>query len=518
MWRGIVDVVLAVQAVWFAVLVWATTFVHGGQRYFTLFDDAMISMTYARNLVEGHGLNWARWGVPVEGFTHPLWLLFMIPVNALPLPLRLRSLPMQVLAWAFLAAAILVTHALVRNHFAVSEKRSWVPAVVLTAFYSPVVYWSAIGMETSLQTLLVLSGVYLALEITERGAPRHLALFAVCSASLLLRLDMVVSVAIVLTYVALRGGMARRHSRRIAMGAALLLLVNLGYLAFRWIYFHDVLPNTYYLKMSGYPLAARVERGLNYLVASLAPMWLLVLMAVAAAAASWRRFPPVALLGAIPCAYFAYSVWVGGDVWELSIIANRFTCFSMPLLFLVLTWLLNLAGQRFATSRRVDRVAGLALTLVGLVAANDLWPAGPDDEPRWATLIGREPLQGADTARAAKLILDLPRHLRPGARVAVDYAGVGGFFSDYELVDTLGYNDRVTARIPTWPGALADWRRWRPGHMKQSWDYILGATRPDLVMGLWGSNEERMPRFGYARQPGLPPTWAVRVGSDKLIP
>src|SRR5437667_5135679 len=72
-------------AAWSAWFIWRTSFVADGRRVFCLFDDAMISMAYARNLVEGHGLNWARWGAPVEGFTHPLWLALMVPIHWLPL-------------------------------------------------------------------------------------------------------------------------------------------------------------------------------------------------------------------------------------------------------------------------------------------------------------------------------------------------------------------------------------------------------------------------------------------------
>ena len=72
-------VLLLLLGVWGGWLIYRTSFEAGGQRYFCLFDDAMISMTYARNLVEGHGLNWARWGEPVEGFTHPLWTFLMVP-------------------------------------------------------------------------------------------------------------------------------------------------------------------------------------------------------------------------------------------------------------------------------------------------------------------------------------------------------------------------------------------------------------------------------------------------------
>src|SRR3954468_12042487 len=100
---------------------WAGWFIHRSSfkveetHYYCLFDDAMISMTYARNLVEGRGLEWARWGAPVEGFTHPLWLLPMIGANLLPLPLRLRSLPVQVVSLLLLAGAALAAWRLVRT-------------------------------------------------------------------------------------------------------------------------------------------------------------------------------------------------------------------------------------------------------------------------------------------------------------------------------------------------------------------------------------------------------------------
>ena len=41
-----------------------------------LFDDAMISMRYARNLAEGHGLVFNA-GEYVQGFSNPLMTLLM---------------------------------------------------------------------------------------------------------------------------------------------------------------------------------------------------------------------------------------------------------------------------------------------------------------------------------------------------------------------------------------------------------------------------------------------------------
>src|SRR4051794_23617025 len=102
---------------------WAGWFIHRSSfkveetHYYCLFDDAMISMTYARNLVEGRGLEWARFGEPVEGFTHPLWMFLMVPVNLLPIALKDRSLPMQLLSWLALAGTIAAVRRLMLDHF-----------------------------------------------------------------------------------------------------------------------------------------------------------------------------------------------------------------------------------------------------------------------------------------------------------------------------------------------------------------------------------------------------------------
>src|SRR5262245_34449030 len=187
-------VLLLVLAMWGGWFIYRTSFVVQGKRYFCLFDDAMITMAYARNLVEGYGLNWARWGEPVEGFTHPLWLLLMIPVNALPLALRDRSLLMQILSLLTLGGTVVAVRRLVLAHFSVEGARHWLPAAVLTAFYYPLAYWTLMGMETGLQALLVVLAVHLSLSAVHGERDRHLLLWLVCTAAFLLRMDMLLLV------------------------------------------------------------------------------------------------------------------------------------------------------------------------------------------------------------------------------------------------------------------------------------------------------------------------------------
>ena len=73
----------------------ATSFVIDGTRYYVLFDDAMISMRYAYNLAHGNGLVW-NVGERVQGFTNPLWVLYMALFHLLPLPPAQMGLAVQI--------------------------------------------------------------------------------------------------------------------------------------------------------------------------------------------------------------------------------------------------------------------------------------------------------------------------------------------------------------------------------------------------------------------------------------
>jgi hypothetical protein len=517
-------VTLACLAVWAGLFIWKTSFVIGGRRVFCLQDDAMISMAYARNLVSGEGLNWARQGRPVEGFTHPLWMALMVPANLLPLALDRRPLLVQLGSLAFLLWNVVLVGRLVRRHFCLPGACHWLPACVMTAFYYPLCSWALVGMETGMQALLTTAMVLLALDIVDGRRDRHLALWLIATAAVLLRLDMILVVAAVLLYVAARGGL--RHGERAGgagaaawrrypgwfAGLGCLLLATGGYEVFRWLYFHDLLPNTYYLKLGGIPLWLRLLRGRNTLFAT------------------WRTHGPLLaavglglglqpLLGrrrgqgggnhpgkgwgarlALPAGLFllccAYSVWVGGDVWEDEERANRFVAFAVPLVFVLFNALANQALA--AVARRPGGAppwllrGGLAaVTVVGLLAADGLLlrPEAADNWLKPALTLPHWEVH--DHERVLRRVLRLQRIADPAAVVAVVWAGIPAYFADWRMVDELGYNDRHIARLP--PVAIPDresWRDFRPGHMKWDYPYVVEVCRPDVVFQLWERTRE----------------------------
>ena len=61
--------------------IWRSSWISNGQRRFTLFDDAMISMSYGRTMADGFGLVWFPGAPRVEGITNPLWTFLMADVH-----------------------------------------------------------------------------------------------------------------------------------------------------------------------------------------------------------------------------------------------------------------------------------------------------------------------------------------------------------------------------------------------------------------------------------------------------
>jgi arabinofuranosyltransferase len=519
-------VLLAFLLLWGGFLIVRTSFVaEDGKRYFCLFDDAMISMTYARNLVEGHGLNWARQGDPVEGFTHPLWLVPMIAANLLPVELRFRSLPVQLVSLAILALLVLAVRRLVLSWFSGERARHWIPAAVMTAFCYSLAFWSLVGMETGLQALLAVVAVHLAIASVEGRRERHLELWAVCAAAYLARMDMLLLVLAVQAWVVARGGL-RRDPRRWLLGLGLFLAVALGYELFRWVYFHDPLPNTWYLKMTGVPRIVRLLRGLLSFELFVRDHLLLLLAAGVGAVPLLR--PPLQnnrrleLPAGIFLLYCAYSVWVGGDAWDLDVEvpvrANRFISFVLPLLFVLLNGVLNRLLDARAGELAGKWIAGAAAAL-GLILVNGLWPGGTDTA--WRLMLGTQrPPQVESHLTVLRQLHRMQTVVRPGAAIATAWAGIPAYFSDYRMVDILGFNDRHVARAPSrLPGDEDHPRLYRPGHDRWDFDYLLKKVRPDAFFQVWGPRleglrvGEMMNGAGYRRRNGI---W-LKKGSPYVL-
>lgn len=326
---------LASALSFYVLFIWRTGFETDGRTFFTLVDDAMISMRYARNLVEGYELSWNVGEPPVEGYSNLLWTMWMALLHLLPVPEEKLSLLVMVTGVPILLANVLTIRALTAmltpapgSQLAV-ELATW-----LTAFYFPLVFWTLRGMEVGVAALLVSGAILLALKLNEVQAPRFLfGLAALICLALLTRDDLLVPCAVVIGYVVLTA--RQEHRRSVLVTIVEVLVATLAaHLLLRLAYYGDFVPNTYHVKVGGVPWLDRLYRGtvaLSYtsLTHLYAPITVVIVYF------GFNRDELSARRGALLTVLLLtsmYSVYVGGDAFEATDFSNRFLAPVTPLL------------------------------------------------------------------------------------------------------------------------------------------------------------------------------------------
>jgi arabinofuranosyltransferase len=491
--RNVSRALVAGFLVYAALFIYRTSFVVHGERYFSLFDDAMISMRYARNLAHGYGLVWNPGGERVEGFTNPLWVLYMAAVHLLPLASSKTSLAVQITGAALLWLNLLFVHAAGLEATDGCEGAT-LGATALTAAYLPINNWGLQGMEVAVLLPIVSGCVWLALRSIRDGRFRSTP-YLLLGASTLVRADMVVPLgALALFFAATDAPNRRRH---IAWASAALLVFIGPQTVLRLWYFGEWLPNTYYLKLTGYPVASRLARG-AFVTARFIWTFNIVLFA-APLLLVIRRNRSAALLLWMLAAQLAYSVYVGGDAWEYWGGSNRYIAIAMPGFFVALSWsLFIVAGslvsaidlQSVTPRSRLKAFVFLGLIVVTIVSANSIHGLSA-----WAEVLLVEPPlhsgSGNENHQEVEEAVMLRAMTTAAATIAVTRAGTIPYFADRPSIDLLGKNDRHIAREPARvPPGAAGFMEFRPGHSKYDYHYSIEQLAPDVVVQLWDHREE----------------------------
>jgi hypothetical protein len=204
-------------------------------------DDAGITFAYARNLAAGHGLVSQPGLPPVEGFSNFLWMLTFVPVLLVGLfhPVIVPKLA----SLALLAGSFIF---LDRSLFSLTGSRAVsLVTLLLLAVCTPFVIWTVSGLENPLYVFLLC--LLLWLVARERSGVTSIPLMAgaVAVGLALTRPDGILFAPLypLLTFTTGKGG----FKRAFRYGLTFALLLG-GFLLFRWAYFGDLFPNTFYAK------------------------------------------------------------------------------------------------------------------------------------------------------------------------------------------------------------------------------------------------------------------------------
>jgi len=457
-----------------------------GQRYFGMFDDAMISMRYAWNLSHGQGLVWNP-GERIEGYTNLLWTLLMSAFTGL-LDKVSAVLAMQILGIVIVLACAMVTWKLAMRLAteATGSERVALGAVAaaVTLTYYPLSHFTLTGMETGLLTLLIAATLYALEGFSRTCDTRSLQMMALwLGLAYLTREDSAILSVPIFAYVLTlpaRDSTARPVMRSLIPALGIFLLFAIGRESFRLLYYGDVLPNTYYLKMTGMPLAVRLTSGLGF--TSLYLVTHIVLLGVCIAGCILKRDRKRLLYLALVVLPILYQIWVGGDpvrMWRmmtpaLPAAAVLFSQGSMEII--------RRMGRSLSTPSG-KRVLGI-LTALAILAANLIYIPFITLQQQWFPL---DFYRVRINAAAA-----LKEITTEDASVAVLAAGVVPYYTDLHAHDMLGRTDAYIASLPAdisgatgWGGMISV-----PGHNKYDLEYSIKQLRPTYVeASAWGGQD-----------------------------
>jgi hypothetical protein len=219
-----------------------------------IIDDAAIGFAYARNLAAGHGLVAQPGAEAVEGYSDFLRVVLMVPFFWAGL------FHPVVTPKVISAVLVLLTFLVVRR--CLRQFGSAGPVVVgltltLLAINSSFVVWTVSGLENPLYVLLAVVLLWRGLVVATAPAwtAREAALCAVVATAVALTRPDGAVYAVAVPLVVLGRWAADRHGPRVGAVARFLMAYTGtlgfllgGFLLFRFLYFHDLVPNTYHAK------------------------------------------------------------------------------------------------------------------------------------------------------------------------------------------------------------------------------------------------------------------------------
>lgn len=315
-------------------------------------DDAFITLRTVDNFLHGYGLVW-NVGERVQAFTHPLWLILLIPVGMFVAdPLYVFYIPSLVLSvWTLWIFFRMFTTGLIQLAL----------AVILIGSSSAFVDYSSSGLENPLTHLLLAGFLVIYFRPEPLTSKRFFQLSLLAGLGVLNRMDTILLFLPSLIQLLF----ARRHQ----FGRSVILFLA-GFLPFVvWelfalFYYGFPFPNTYYAKVATHlPSDLLLKQGIAYIENSFHwdPLTLGTVLFGVLSVFFQRDSKRICL--AVSCVlYIAYVLWIGGDFMS----GRYFSAIFQIGLTLLLTFnARNLFGE---IPPRVLQLLFLMLILTGLSA------------------------------------------------------------------------------------------------------------------------------------------------------
>lgn len=428
---------------------------HGGYAV----DDAYISFRYLDNWLNNQGLVFNP-GERVEGYTNFLWLVILAPLRLLGISVEVSAFIINFVCVMIIAYNCYISvHQLIKNDISM-----YVGVWVLLAGYGSFAFWLTAGMEPLLMTALL---CWANTEIIrhDRITTKVALLY---SAAVLTRPDAALFAIIAfIFYFPFKTFKDKQKLLDYIYNGILFTLPLIFHLLWRWSYYEELLPNTYFAKM--HPDSTLMFRfGWAYFERFL---WagggiLVAIMVIGIINKSlWSRFS--LMLVAQIVLFCLYIIKVGGDY----MLYFRFFIPLVPLMcILAIVVISNTTSRLFTEPKKVtlsNSTAVIALSLamsISLAQSSDM-----------------EQAPGVRQAHKDNEIFSawLSEVLPKDTVLAMNLVGLVPYRTGFKTIDMLGLTDRHIARgkiaqLRVGPGSYI-------GHFKYDGEYVC-QLMPDVML------------------------------------
>ena len=423
--------------------------------YSNTWDDAYISYRYAKNFVENKGIVYNP-GEYVEGYTTFLWVMLVGLIGKLGFNIPIIG---KVLSVLFGIGTLIVTYFIGRDLGKKYYTAALLSVLLLTFRIDYGVHFQS-GMETSFHGFILSLAFYMYLK-RYNGSLIVTGIFAGLL-PLIHPEGILFSIGVVINELIDNGSLdLKRKLKNIGLFLLPVVLIILSHLIWRYSYYGELLPNTFYAKSPGSDLIKYV-RGAWYLTKFFifGGGFLYYLPALYFIFFHFKN-KRVRILSIVICLYLIFNVYASGD-W------SPYSRFMMPVLPLVLVSVAY-GILKMLSVFKANKIAAIFVVLVFIVTG---YQNGIILKIEPTVFIKKHREQHGRWKALCKRFREI-KEIYPNLTIASNPIGMIGYYSEARIIDMLGLTNRHIAKEGKQiMGA--------PGHERWDIEYVIN-QKPEII-------------------------------------
>ncbi len=443
-------------------------------------DDAYISYRYGKNLMNGSGLVYNT-GEYVEGYTNFLWTIIMAPFTKIPaIDVSVFSTTLCVII--SLLNIFFITK--ISSQLKLFSDFKYFGIFLLPAIFyvldDSIVFWAVGGMEFPIYILFILGTAYNYFRLNESNKYSNylIACFILCT---LTRPEGNMIFVLTMFHFLLFRKKVNNFRTIFTKISVLYLLFCIIYYGFKYLYYGQVIPNTFYAK-GVTDFSMNLILGSKYIIRCVGIRLYVLIFILFIPFREVLKGLKISYLLLISAVYIIYILVVGGD-WFY---ANRFFVPIIPFLYVLSALGLVFFFKRFKEffllrfNEKANKKlfigfsAALCITLFTVTVTN---------------LEYERLIKEADNANFemhwSRFGQWLKMNSSPNTIIAVGPAGKIPYYSELYSIDMWGLNNETIARTKS--------KRRQAGHKKFDLEYVL-SLNPEYIIGWYPEyNDDAIP-------------------------